>query len=153
MQDITKAASAPYSSDTLDKAYACMDSHPLVSVIIIGYDNFDFLFEAVESVLRQDYPNIELIISNDGSPDFDGRALSDYISAHKRDNIKNIILNQNPENLGTVRHLNVAFPMATGEYITYFAADDAMYCEKNRLAHCLGIFPFARKRKDNHLSA
>jgi len=42
---------------------------PLVSVIIPTYNGADFLGEAIQSVLEQTYPNFELIVVNDASPD------------------------------------------------------------------------------------
>ena len=42
-------------------------SSPLVSIIIPSFDRFDYLMNAVESVLSQDYKNFEIIIVNDAS--------------------------------------------------------------------------------------
>ena len=42
-------------------------SSPLVSIIIPSFDRFDYLLNAVESVLSQDYKNFEIIIVNDAS--------------------------------------------------------------------------------------
>ena len=53
--------------------------HKLVSFVITSYNNYKYIYEAVESVLTQDYPRIQLIFSNDGSPDFDADALQSYV--------------------------------------------------------------------------
>ena len=42
-------------------------SDPLVSVIIPSYNRYNYLINAVESVLKQDYKNFEIIVVNDGS--------------------------------------------------------------------------------------
>ena len=42
-------------------------SSPLVSVIIPSFERFDYLMNAIESVLQQDYENFEIIVVNDAS--------------------------------------------------------------------------------------
>lgn len=101
----------------------------LISVIIIEYKNHKYLKEAVDSVLMQDYNNIELIISDDASGDFNPEMIQNYINQQNRGNIRKLLININETNLGTVKHLNKIIPMTTGEYITIFAADDAMFDE------------------------
>ncbi|MVB10059.1 hypothetical protein CAFE_07320 [Caprobacter fermentans] len=43
------------------------DDFPLVSVIVISYNNFHFLVHSVRSVLEQEYPSLELTVSDDAS--------------------------------------------------------------------------------------
>lgn len=100
---------------------------PLVSVILLSYKNYRYIYEALDSILQQDYPNIELIINNDGASDFDGVAVKKYLKTHKQKNIKRIVIRNNRENLGTVKSINNAIKIAKGEYINFFAADDVMY--------------------------
>lgn len=102
-------------------------NQPLVSVIILSYKNYRYLYEALDSVLIQDYGNIELIISNDGSDDFKEGEVKEYLAKKKNKNIKNIIIKNNKKNLGTVKSLNNAIKMANGKYVNFFAADDVFY--------------------------
>ena len=102
---------------------------PLFSFCILSYNNYCYIREALDSVFAQTYPNIELLISNDGSPDFDMAELTEYINAHKGENIHKVYINNNETNLGTVKNINLVREHASGEYIMYMAADDALYDE------------------------
>lgn len=104
-----------------------MNENPLISIIIVSYNNYKYIYNAIDSVLSQDYPNIELIISNDASPDFDKIAIEKYLKKNSKKNIKNIIINNNKKNLGTVKNVNIALKLSKGDYILLFAADDVIY--------------------------
>lgn len=102
---------------------------PLFSLIILCYRKFEYLYAAIDSALSQDYPNIELVISDDGSPNFPHEDIEAYISAHKGRNISNVIIRQEASNCGTVRHLNHAISECRGAYIVALAGDDNFYNE------------------------
>ena len=104
-----------------------MNDHPLFSFAILSYNNYKYIKEALLSLFTQDYPSIQLIISNDGSDDFDEEDLIGYINANRSDNIKQIIINNNERNFGTVKNVEYCRRQAEGEYIMYMAADDALY--------------------------
>lgn len=42
----------------------------LVSVIVLSYKNIKGIYDTVDSILKQDYDNIEIVISDDGTPNF-----------------------------------------------------------------------------------
>lgn len=105
-------------------------NRPLVSVILLSYNNYSYIYEALDSVLNQDYPNIELIISDDGSSNFDRPAIEKYLSKNQKKNISHSVFIVNKKNLGTVKSVNNAIKKAQGEYILFFAADDAFYDQK-----------------------
>ena len=67
----------------------------LFSFGIAAYNNYRYLKEAVDSVLKQDYARIELIISNDGSKDFDEEEITEYINRKKGSNIERVLINNN----------------------------------------------------------
>lgn len=100
---------------------------PLVSVIILSYNNYRYLDEALDSLLSQDYPNIELILSNDASRDFNEAAVIDRLKKSNAQNIKRTLIINNKKNLGTVKSLNNAVRKAKGEFLIFFAGDDAFY--------------------------
>jgi alpha-1,3-rhamnosyltransferase len=51
---------------------------PLVSVCIPAYNHEKYILESIESVINQEYKNLELIIINDGSRDNTGKIIEDY---------------------------------------------------------------------------
>lgn len=90
--------------------------NPLVSVILPTYNRAWTLKSAVESVLIQDYPYIELIVIDDGSTDDTQALLSQYTG-------KLIILTQ--ENKGVSAARNTGIKKSTGELIALIDSDDA----------------------------
>lgn len=103
-----------------------MKEAKLFSFVITSYNNYKYIREAVDSVLMQDYPCIQLIFSNDGSADFNAEELSDYVEGHKGQNIVDVQIYAHEKNQGTVRNVEFCRCKADGEYIMYMAADDAL---------------------------
>lgn len=99
----------------------------LFTIGIVSYNNYKYIYEAIDSVLMQDYENIELIVSNDASSDFQMEKLKAYIEKNKGPNITALHINNNEENLGTVKNINYVRSHAHGEIIMYMAADDGLY--------------------------
>lgn len=96
-----------------------------ISILLISYNNFKYIFEALDSIFKQDYDNIQLIISDDGSKDFNEKELLQYINKIPHNNVNEILVNINKENLGTVKHLEKLYELCTGTLVTVIAADDA----------------------------
>lgn len=65
---------------------------PLVSIIVLTYLQRHILNDCIDSILSQDYPNIELIICDDCSADFDCDEVYQYIEQNKKSNISNIVI-------------------------------------------------------------
>ncbi len=103
------------------------EAFPLVTVITASYRKFDKLFDTIDSVLAQDYPNIEYIIADDSSDNFDYDSVLSYINNNSGINIKNIQIIHNEENLGTVRNLNNALRKSNGVYILPLSCNDVFY--------------------------
>lgn len=100
---------------------------PLVSIIILTYKNFQYFTECIDSVLIQRYPKIELIISDDGSDNFDLEYIKSYINKNKKANIIDVNIIYNKRNIGTVKNYNNAIKVSKGEYIIGLASDDCFY--------------------------
>ena len=90
----------------------------LISVIMSVYNSDMYLSDAIESILKQSYTNLEFIIINDGSND---NSLS-IINHYKEQDSRIIVINQ--ENQGLTKSLNNGAKIAKGEYIARQDADD-----------------------------
>ena len=98
-----------------------------VTCIVTVYRKFEFLYAAIDSVLKQTYPDIELIICDDCSENFPQTEIVQYIEANKQDNLKRWLVYSNPKNLGTVRNFNIAIKKASGFYFINLASDDEFF--------------------------
>ena len=98
-------------------------SHPLVSVLIPAYNAERYLAEALDSVLAQTWPHIEVIVVDDGSKDATLEVARPYESAR-------VLVVAQPENRGQTATLNCALKEAQGDFIQYFDADDVMDARK-----------------------
>lgn len=99
--------------------------HPILSIIVLCYNNFELIFQCLDSVLAQKYEKIQLIVSDDASSFFDADQVVRYINENKKDNIVDLIVNVNPVNLGSVKHIEEMHARCIGDLITVIAADDA----------------------------
>lgn len=98
----------------------------LVTIITLTYKKYDHLFETIDSVLKQDYDNIEYIISDDGSADFPQEKITDYLK--KRTSIRFQVIHHG-ENCGTVRNINNACKFSHGEIIMPLSCGDVFFCD------------------------
>jgi glycosyltransferase involved in cell wall biosynthesis len=91
---------------------------PLISVIISAYNADKYLLESVNSILKQESANLELIIINDGSTDNTPVLLNQIKESDSRVRI----INQ--ENKGLASSLNRGIQISKGDYIARMDADD-----------------------------
>ena len=98
---------------------------PLVSIIIPCYNNWEYIEEAVDSALAQDYPNTEIIVIDDGSDNKTKTILKNIEPKVSR------LITQ--ENKGTSAARNVGITQASGKYILPLDSDDyfeSTFCSK-----------------------
>lgn len=62
----------------------CSKEHKLISVIVPIYKVEEYLRRGIDSILAQDYPNIEVILVDDASPDNCGKICDEYAKQDKR---------------------------------------------------------------------
>lgn len=89
-----------------------------VSVIIPTYNRKQMLFECVDSILLQTYPNIEIIIVDDCSPD---GTSEDFAAKYNSDKI---IYIKNDKNMGVSYNRRRGYNQSHGEYIVFMDDDD-----------------------------
>ena len=81
---------------------------PLVTVAVLVYKNVQYIKDCVGSVLEQDYPNIQLVICDDGSGDFDKSLVEQFVYQNNKGNIESIVVHAMEKNVGTCRNFNYA---------------------------------------------
>lgn len=100
---------------------------PLVSILVLCYNNQKFIYENLKSIFEQTYPNLEVLIGDDASENFDAETLIRWINKNRTQNIKHITLYESKENLGTVANLERLQKESRGEYLFQIAADDVLF--------------------------
>ena len=98
---------------------------PLVSVICISYNHERFITAALQSVLDQTYPAIELIVIDNNSTDGSVARVEALMLQHPK-----IQLIRNRENIGICRAFNQGLKLAQGRYVIDLSADDVMHRER-----------------------
>ncbi len=112
-----------------------MENTPPVTVLLPVYNAGNYVAEAIQSVLQQDFSNFELLIINDGSTDSSASVIAQFHDPRIR------VIHQ--ENKGLVATLNRGLDLAKGRYIARFDADDVCY------PHRLGLqFSFLEEHPD-----
>lgn len=91
---------------------------PLVSIIIPIFKVEKYINECVDSVLKQTYTNLEVILVDDGSPDSCPLICDEYLSKDKRIRVVH------KKNGGLSSARNSGLEIATGEYIMFIDSDD-----------------------------
>lgn len=100
-----------------------MENKPLFSFCTPVYNDGDTVKRMIQSILEQDYPNIEHILVNDGSKDKTGDILNKYAKKYP-EKIKVIHFKQNK---GACEARNEAASHAKGKYLSFLPADAKIY--------------------------
>jgi glycosyltransferase involved in cell wall biosynthesis len=98
-----------------------LQSNPLVTLLLVSYNQEAYIREALDGINRQDYNNIELIISDDCSSDTTWDIINSYFFTKKFKKIKKI---RQAKNNGLVSHLNKLRHLISGDLIFFAAGDD-----------------------------
>ncbi|MGW8195886.1 MAG: glycosyltransferase family 2 protein, partial [Desulforhopalus sp.] len=111
---------------------------PLISVIIPAYNHEKFIAAAVDSVLQQTLPNLELIVVDDGSTDRTGEIVKKYDDPR--------ISYYHQENQDAYNAINRGMSLARGKFVAILNSDDVytpdrleriMLCWEKTAAQCI----------------
>jgi glycosyltransferase involved in cell wall biosynthesis len=97
-----------------------MSSAPQVSVAIISYQQRAYIGEALQSVVDQDYPNLQIVVSDDHSTDGTAEEIAKFAERYS----DRIIALLNGDRVGMTRNSNRALSRCTGQYIALLGGDD-----------------------------
>lgn len=110
--------------------------NPKASVLLLTFNQKLYIKDALNSILSQDYENLEIIVSDDQSKDGTWEIIQQIIADHPRR--KQVILNKNEKNMGVVGNYNKAFSLSSGDVIFTAAGDDISL--PNRCSACIDFW-------------
>lgn len=99
-----------------------LPDHPLVTLCLLAYKQERFIREAVRSALAQTYEPLEIILTDDCSPDGTFELMRQEAEAYRGPHA--VVINRNDTNLGLATSLNKAAELATGSLLVIQAGDD-----------------------------
>ena len=110
-----------------------------ISVVLINYNCEKWLSESINSVLKQDWPDFELILIDDCSTDGSWAVMESFARRDSR-----VRLAKTPVNSGISIARNLGMDMATGAFIAFLDSDDVFLPDTLSAAHA----DFLRLSKD-----
>ena len=102
-----------------------MSTLPLVTIVVISYNQSKYIKENLDSIKAQTYLNIELIVADDASPDNSVEIFESWLKNNNYSAKKNF----HQKNTGLATVLNECIELAKGKYIKLIAADDFLHPE------------------------
>ena len=116
MKDINEQNSDKFFNDS------SQDYLPLVSVLIPLYNHEKYILDCLNSIIDQNYPNLEIVLVDDASRDNGLNIANDRL---KTTNL-NYTIHKNTFNQGICATLNRAVSSAKGKYVCLIASDDLL---------------------------
>jgi glycosyltransferase involved in cell wall biosynthesis len=108
-------------------------TEPLVSVVMAVYNGESFLRQQIESILNQDYSNLEIIVVDDNSTDNSPGIICEYQKVDSR-----IRIHKTPVNKGAIATFEYGLLLARGEYVVLSDQDDIF--DKDKISTLLDAF-------------
>lgn len=102
-----------------------MTTSPLVSLLCVTYNQREFVTEAVRGMIAQDYPNIEIVVADDGSTDGTVELLRELAAETDRR-----VVVVAGEHAGITANSNRGLAECRGTYVAVMGGDDIMLPEK-----------------------
>ena len=130
----------------------------LVSIVVISYNSSEFIIDTLESILKQDYSNLELIISDDCSKDNTVTLVENWLIENKK-YFSNTLVLTSDTNLGTSKNLSRGCKNARGKWVKPVPGDDILlsnaireYVEFAEENNCEIVYSKIKKIKGNTIS-
>jgi glycosyltransferase involved in cell wall biosynthesis len=109
-----------------------MKNTPLVSVGIPTFNRDQTLRKAIESVLKQDYPNLELVISDNASTDSTQNICLEFCQSNEK-----IQYVRHESNAGAANNFNSALNHSSGEFFMWLGDDD--WLDNTYISRCVEV--------------
>lgn len=105
-----------------------VNMRPLFSVVVLTYNQAHLVEETLNSIYAQSYPNIELIVSDDGSMDGTPQVVQRWLTSFGKRFARHEVL-VSPQNTGTSANHNRGVKKASGVFLKYIGGDDILLPE------------------------
>lgn len=99
-----------------------VNTTPLVTVVVMTYNQEQYVRDAIQGALNQTYAPLEIIISDDASTDSTWPLILNELEMYEGPNT--VHPRRNAQNLGINNHFNEVMQLATGEFVVIMAGDD-----------------------------
>ena len=103
-----------------------MTEFPLVSILVANFNNGRFITETLDSAVGQTYPNIEIVIVDDGSTDDSISVVKEYMASHGDVRFRFF---KNDDNKGCGRIKRQCVEYSEGEFFTFLDPEDTIVPE------------------------
>lgn len=97
---------------------------PLISVCVITYYHERYILDCLEGIAAQNYPNVELVISNDASTDNTHSKIESFIEKIEQSTTIKVKYFNQTKNLGICPNLKFTLDQCTGDFIALCEGDD-----------------------------
>jgi len=104
------------------------ETAPLVSFILVTYNQEEFIEEAIQAALDQTYSPLEIIISDDASTDRTFEVAKTVVEGYEGSH--HVIVRRNERNIGINPHFNLVINEARGDFVVFAAGDDVSLPER-----------------------
>ena len=94
-----------------------------VSVVVASYNYANYIRETIESLLRQTYGNLEIIVVDDGSSDDSVKVIKEYV---RQDSRVRLFMHPKGGNRGLPATVKLGIEKASGEYVAFCESDDML---------------------------
>lgn len=98
---------------------------PLVSILIPSFNHEKYINDCLESILKLDYPRVEVLLIDDASTD-QTFEIADAFKEKLERKAERVYIEKNPTNLGICGNYNKLWELARGDYYKFIASDDIL---------------------------